>query len=81
MRRVTLYTRAGCHLCERVHAAIAEVRRRVGFEFEVLDIDADAALRARYDTEVPVVSIDGVDLFGYAMDAAAFERRLRKEEE
>ncbi|MEZ5354303.1 MAG: glutaredoxin family protein [Bryobacteraceae bacterium] len=75
---VTLYTRAGCHLCERVEALLAQARQEAPFELTVADIDRDPALKARYDHEVPVVSVDGADLFHHAMDYAAFLARVRK---
>lgn len=55
MPRVVLYTRQGCHLCEQA----VEVLERHGLEVSLVDIDQDAALRARYDCCVPVVEIDG----------------------
>jgi len=77
MRHVTLYSRPGCHLCDRVRAVMEDVLRRTPFTLDVVDIDSDPALKARYDHEVPVVAIDGRIAFGYAMDAREFERRVR----
>lgn len=72
MRRVTIYTRRGCHLCERVEALVAKARRQTEFELEVLDIDADPDLQREYNWEVPVVAVDGDELFGHAMQYEAF---------
>ena len=55
MKRVTVYTRAGCHLCDE---AIDLLRRR-GLAVTTRDIDTDVELHARYDHCVPVVEIDG----------------------
>ena len=57
MPRVTLYTRAGCHLCDAAKSVIGQARARVAFDYEELDIDADHELRRLYDYEVPVVAI------------------------
>lgn len=75
---VTVCARRGCHLCERVEELVRRAAGEAAFDLTVADIDADAALRSRYDTEVPVVAIDGADVFGHAMDYRAFVDRVRK---
>jgi glutaredoxin len=65
---VTLYTRAGCHLCARAETivrAVAADRARV----EIVDIDTDPALTQRYTVRVPVVAIDGVEVAEYEVDS------------
>ena len=57
--RVTLYTRAGCCLCDEAKHVLNSARRRAGFELEEIDIDADPELRRQYNDEVPVIAIDG----------------------
>ena len=76
MKVVTLYTRAGCHLCEQARAVINKARRRVAFDLQVLDIDADAELKSRYNDDVPVIAIDGRDLFRWSVDEEALVSRL-----
>lgn len=49
---LTLYTRAGCHLCEQAEAHL----RTLAFAFTVVDVDRDAALRARHGDDVPVLA-------------------------
>jgi glutaredoxin len=73
---VTIYTRKGCHLCEQVEAIVRYVQRRRSFTLELLDIDADPALRGLYNEAVPVVAIDGKEAFRYGISAEEFERRL-----
>ena len=69
---VTIYTRRGCHLCERAEAIVEKARQRIPFELEIFDIDQSAALRERYHEEVPVIAIDGRERFGYAIELDAF---------
>ena len=76
MKVVTLYTRAGCHLCEQARAVIDKARRRVVFDLQILDIDADAELKSRYNDDVPVIAIDGRDLFRWSVDEEALVSRL-----
>jgi glutaredoxin len=73
---VTLYTRAGCHLCDDARRTIAEARARAAFDYEERDIDTDPALRALYNEEVPVIAVNGVKAFKYRVDMKAFLRRL-----
>ena len=78
MRKVTLYTRVGCHLCDDVKLVLDEVCRDTPFELEVLDIDRDPALKTLYDVEVPVVAIDGRKAFKYRLTAEQLRARLAR---
>jgi glutaredoxin len=75
---VTLYTRAGCHLCDEAKLVLAAARRRVEFTYEERDIDADAELRRLYNEEVPVIAIDGRKAFKYKVDMNEFLKRLAR---
>jgi glutaredoxin len=59
---VTLYERAGCHLCEETHRAL----RRIGLDrplaIERVDIAADPALELRYIVRIPVLAANGAEL-------------------
>ncbi len=76
-RRVTLYTRSGCHLCETAAAVLAAERERSWFALEVVDVDRDLELAGRYGVRVPVVAIDGVEEFEYEVPADLLRARLR----
>jgi glutaredoxin len=74
-RTVTVFTRAGCKLCreaERIVAEVAHGRAAV----ELVDIDTDPAITERYTIRVPVVAVDGQELFEYHVDAEALRRAL-----
>lgn len=77
--RLTLYTRAGCHLCEEAKRTVAAVRRHADFDYEEVDIDGDdvdAELRRRYNDEVPVIAINGVKAFKYRVEAKELLKKL-----
>ena len=57
--RVTLYSRAGCHLCDEARRVVSDVCADLGETFVEVDIDADPALRERFTEEVPVTFVDG----------------------
>lgn len=58
--QLTLYSRSYCHLCQDMFDALASLRpQSPPFEVLVIDIDdpaTDAALLARYDELVPVLT-------------------------
>jgi len=76
MRTVTLYGRPDCHLCAEARAALERVRATDAFALEEVDIEADDALHARYLERIPVVAVDGEELFAYAVDERALLARL-----
>lgn len=67
--RLTLYSRAWCHLCEEMLADLEPLARVFDATIEVVDVDADPALVARYDELVPVLVCNGVELCHYRLDA------------
>lgn len=76
MALVTLYTRARCCLCHVAKDVLDQVRAEVPFELEVVDIDTDPDLRARYGAEIPVVLVDGRKAFKYRVDPDELRARL-----
>ena len=76
MRRVTLYTRGGCCLCDEARTVLERVRARHPFALQEVDIEADDALHRRYLERIPVVAVDGEDAFDYEVDEAALVARL-----
>ena len=77
--QLTLYGRPGCHLCDEARTVLLRVRDRVAFELEEVDIESDEDLFKRYLERIPVVAVEGVELFELFVDEAALERRLRGE--
>jgi glutaredoxin len=76
MTTVTLYTRAGCHLCEDAREVLIRARARHGFNLAECDIEADERLLAAYLERIPVVAIDGVEAFELFVDESELERML-----
>jgi thiol-disulfide isomerase/thioredoxin len=75
----TLYSRSWCHLCEDMLAALNALQdggRR--FAVDVVDVDADPALVARFDELVPVLfgDLGQPELCHYFLDEAAVRRYL-----
>lgn len=66
--QITLYSRAGCHLCDEARAVLQAERDRTPFELVEVDIETSDALVAEYGIRIPVVSLDGVEVFEYTVD-------------
>jgi glutaredoxin len=79
MRTVTLYGRPGCHLCDDARAALRRVRARIPFRLVEVDIEQDEALHHRYLERIPVVALDGRELFDFFVDEESLADRLRVE--
>ena len=74
--RFTVYSREGCGCCDKALSLLDEYRHRHGFTIDMVDIDADPNLRARYDTTVPVVAVDGKVRFKGVVNRVLLERLL-----
>ncbi len=74
--KVTLYTRAGCCLCEEAKQVLTAARSQATFELEEVDIDRHPEWLARYNEEVPVIAINGRKAFKYRVRQEEFLRRL-----
>ena len=66
--RVTLYTRAGCGLCEKADAMLERLRKQAGFEVEHVDLDSDVEADKRYWARIPVIAVDGVEVAEAPLD-------------
>ena len=77
MRTVTLYTRPGCHLCDDARAAIERVRAHAHFGLVEIDIESNDALHRAYLERIPVVAVDGQELFDHFVDEATLAAWVR----
>ena len=76
--KLTLLVRAYCHLCDEMHAALRPLLAPAGATVDVIDIDADAALEARWGERVPVLLDGERELCHFRLDAPAVARWLRE---
>jgi hypothetical protein len=75
--RVVMYTRRGCHLCERAWAQLDEARRGYGFTLSQVDVDAEPGLARLYGECVPVVTVNGRVRFRGVINPVLLRRLLR----
>lgn len=75
MRRITFFTKTDCSLCDAALYVIERVRRATPFDLDIVDISATGQERwfVAYRNDIPVVHLDGVEVFRHRVD----ERGLR----
>lgn len=74
---LVLYGRPGCHLCDEARTVL----QRVGHPFEEIDIDSDDALLRRYLERIPVVALDGEELYDFFVDEPDLRARVGSDAE
>jgi glutaredoxin len=77
----TVYTRTQCCCCHKAIDVLKEAHRRFGFAIEEVDIDSDPDLVAQFDTEVPVVALNGKIRFRGVVNRTLLDRLLLAESE
>jgi len=78
---LTLYSRPGCHLCEEMKAQLTPIAARYRVAVREINIDSDAALREKFNEEVPVLFLGEKKIAKYFLDLAQLERQLRDGQE
>jgi glutaredoxin len=74
--RITLYGRPECHLCDDARVIL----ERIGEPFEEVDIDSDDELLKRYVERIPVVTLDGEELYDFFIDEHDLRQRVYRVE-
>ena len=65
-RRLVLYGRRYCHLCEEMLEALKSLDPRASPEW--IDVDSDPVLEERYGEDVPVLMLGDVELSRHRLD-------------
>ena len=76
MPRATLYGKPGCHLCDEARAVVERVRAHHPFELREVDVTLDPELHRAYGERIPVLELDGEELFEFFVDEAELRRRV-----
>ena len=61
--QVIVYSRPGCHLCDKAKAAIRQADCAQQYTLEEIDIETSPILLESYQNDIPVVTINGVEAF------------------
>jgi|ERR1700680_2894964 len=74
---VTLYNKAGCHLCEEAETAIAPLLREFRATLREIDIEGDATLMERFGCDIPVIYIGRKKAAKHRVNLEQFRRQLQ----
>lgn len=62
MHTIIVFSKTGCHLCERAIENLKELLKVRKFNLQVVDITRDESLLTHYFLKIPVVRLDGRDV-------------------
>lgn len=74
--QVVIYSRPGCHLCDEAKQVIRSSGCDQLFTLEEVNISGNVELLGKYRFDIPVVLIDGVEVFRHRVDPLEFRRRI-----
>ena len=74
--KLTLMFREYCSLCHKMRDDLQPYQREYGFELEVLDVDEDEALEAKYNELVPVLLLGEQEICHWHLDEAKLRAAL-----
>lgn len=77
MLTLTLMYREYCGLCRTMLDALRPWQAQYGFEIDVVDVDADAELEARYNELVPVLLHHEHEICHWFLDENALRSHLQ----
>jgi glutaredoxin len=75
---VTLFTRKGCHLCEKAKEVIHDLGTKINFHYEEYDIEAKEEWTENYGLMIPVVLINGKEIQYGRIDGTTLSKVFEK---
>ncbi len=76
--KLKVLSRTYCHLCEEMLSALQHLQGRFSFDIDVVDVDSDPALEAKWGDKVPVLLDGEIEICHYHLDVAALDARLAR---
>ena len=77
MRKVTVISRTGCHLCEIAIDKINSVKDELKFELEIKLINDLPELEQEYGEQIPVIMIDNKIHDYWRVDIERFTKAIK----
>jgi glutaredoxin len=71
--QVIIYSRPGCHLCNDAKHAMLSAGCSESFTLEEINIETSRDLLVKYQFDIPVVTINGVEAFKYRVNQEMFK--------
>jgi len=78
MTQITLYSKRYCPLCAKAERVILALRKEFEFTFNKVDITQDATLFEKYQYDIPVIELDGVEFCYHWVDEEALRKTLKQ---
>lgn len=75
---VVIYSKPECCLCDKAKAILLKVQLEIPFTMREIDILQNQALSEKYQYVIPVVAINGQDLFVSKISEFRFRKALLK---
>lgn len=76
---VIIYSRPGCHLCDEAKQNIEAAGCPDEYTLDEINIESDPDLLRRYQYDIPVITINGVEAFKHRLTPEAFRLSLSTE--
>ena len=73
---VVIYSRPGCHLCDEAKQGIEAAQCQDEYTLEEINIESDPDLLKRYEYDIPVITINGVEAFRHRLTSETFREKL-----
>ena len=73
---ITLYTKPNCPLCDKALEQIELARREIPFDFVEINILSDLEIYQRYKHDIPVIQLNGIEVFRYRLTCADLLQKL-----
>jgi glutaredoxin len=77
MKKVSIISRTGCHLCEIAIDQVNSVKNELNFELEIKLIDESIELEELYGEQVPVIMINEKIHDYWRVDLARFRAAIK----
>ncbi len=74
--KVIIYSRPGCHLCEKAKAAMRAASCEGEYTLDEVNIENVPELLERYKDDIPVITFDGVEAFRHRVQSDEFAKAI-----
>lgn len=76
-KTLTLFTRAGCPLCDEMAAEVRAQIAETGHSLAPVDVDANPALKEKYGWDVPLLFDGATEICRHQLNLSALSDWLR----
>lgn len=78
MPDISFITKSGCHLCEEAEVVLRQICEELGLEYSKIFIEENQDLALKFQEEIPVVLIDGIQHSAWRVDPVKLRAALTK---